>query len=709
MKQVLLRKGKISVADVPAPALTPKSILVEVSHSLISAGTELSSVQLSGASLFDKARARPAEALKVLDSIKVRGIKRTLAIVQGKLDESKPLGYSCAGTVLAVGSDVTQFQAGDRVACAGAGIANHAEVVSVPVNLAVKAPAGLDGSAACFVTLGSIALQGVRRADLRLGETVCVIGLGLLGQLTAQLAAAAGCKVIGTDTDPARLEAALRLGLTAGEKDPQSLKAIVSGLTNGQGADATIITASTESSDPARLAFHLTRKKGRVVVVGAIGMDLERSPFYEKEQDFLISCSYGPGRYDPAYEAAGNDYPYAFVRWTENRNMSAFLSLVAEGKVRTDALAEKTYPVAQAEEAYQALQSATRPLAVVLAYPSPDGAYRKTTPVISVSAPRTGKLRLGLIGVGNFVKTTHLPSLRSLEKKVDIAAVCAATAASAATVGRQVNAGVITTDYREILKDSGVDAVLISTRHDSHASIAKEALAAGKHVFVEKPLALTTDELASIESTLASLARSPILMVGYNRRFSPFTRALRAAVEKRTAPLMATYRVNAGALPSGHWANEKEGGGRLRGEACHMIDFFQALVGHPIIETSLTALRPGAAPARPDENFSAQFLFQDGSLCDLLYTSLGNPALPKESIEVHWDGKSAVLDDYKSLVIHGGGKSAGAQDKGHLSEMEAFVDAIAAGSGFPIPWPELQASTQIAIDLDAVAWGKPGA
>jgi len=709
MKQVLLRKGKISVSDVPAPALTPRSILVEVSHSLISAGTELSTVQLSGASLLDKARARPAEAMKVFDSIKVRGIKRTLAIVQGKLDESKPLGYSCAGTVLAVGNEVTQFQSGDRVACAGAGIANHAEVVSVPVNLAVKAPAGLDGSSACFVTLGSIALQGVRRADLRLGETVCVIGLGLLGQLTVQLAAAAGCKVIGTDTDPARLEAALRLGLSAGEKDPQALKAIVSAMTAGQGADATIITASTESNDPARIAFHLTRKKGRIVVVGAVGMDLERSPFYEKEQDFLISCSYGPGRYDPAYEAAGNDYPYAFVRWTENRNMQAFLSLVAEGKVRTDALAEKTFPVEQAEEAYAALQSATRPLAVVLSYPSPEGAYRKTTPVISVSAPRTGKLRLGLIGVGNFVKTTHLPSLRALGGKVDIAAVCAATAASAATVARQVAAGTTTTDYRELLKDASIDAVLISTRHDSHAAITKEALAAGKHVFVEKPLALTSGELASIDATLTSLARSPILMVGYNRRFSPFTRELRAAVERRAAPLMATYRVNAGALPAGHWANGNEGGGRLRGEACHMIDFFQALVGHPIAEASITSLRAGDSPARPDENFSAQFLFEDGSLCDLIYTSLGNPGLPKENVEVHWDGKSAALDDFKSLVVHGGAKRAGAQDKGHLAGLEAFVDAIAAGSGFPISWPELQASTQAAIDLDAAAWGKPGA
>ena len=707
MKQVLLRKGRVEIADVPAPALAPKSILVEVSHSLISAGTELSMVESSGASMVEKART--GGAMKVLESIKVRGVKRTLAIVHAKLDQAQPLGYSCAGTVLAVGSDVTQFQAGDRVACAGAGIANHAEVVSVPVNLAVKVPAALDGSSACFVTLGAIALQGVRRAELRLGETVCVIGLGLLGQLTAQLAAAAGCHVIGSDTDGTRLDAALRLGMSAGDKNPETLRSLVSGMTSGQGADATIITASAPSSDPTRLAFHLTRKKGRVVVVGSVGLDLERSPFYEKEQDFLISCSYGPGRYDASYEQAGNDYPYAFVRWTENRNMAAFLSLVAEGKVRTDALAAKSFPVAQAEAAYQALQSDARPLAVVLTYPSPDGAYRKSAPVISISAPRTSRLRLGLIGAGAFVKATHLPVLRSLDKRVEIAGVCAQSAASAAAFAREVKASLTTTDYRELLKSSDIDAVLISTRHDTHAAMAREALAAGKHVFVEKPLALTTEELASLDATLTSLARSPILMVGYNRRFSPFTRELRAAVEKRSAPLVGTYRVNAGALPAGHWASGREGGGRLRGEACHMIDFFRALVGHPIAEASLTALHPGSAPARPDENFSAQFLFEDGSLCDLVYTSLGHPSLPKESVEVHWDGHSAVLDDYKRLEIDGAVRRAGAQDKGHAAVLEVFLDAIAQGSGFPVPWPELRCSAQTAIDLDALAWGRlPG-
>ncbi|MBV9079824.1 MAG: bi-domain-containing oxidoreductase [Elusimicrobia bacterium] len=706
MKQVLLRKGKITVSEVPAPALSSKNILVEVSHSLISTGTELSTVQLSGASLLDKAKARPAEALKVFHSLKVRGIRRTLEIVQGRLDELKPLGYSCAGTVIAVGSDVSTFQAGDRVACAGAGIANHAEVVSVPVNLATKIPSGLDGSAAAFVTLGSIAMQGVRRADVRLGESVCVIGLGLLGQLTVQLLAAAGCRVFGMDTDAARVELARSLGLTGGDSSADSLKSILTQATAGQGADATIITASTGSSDPTRLAFHLTRKKGRIVVVGAVGLELERSPFYEKEQDFLISCSYGPGRYDASYEAGGQDYPFAYVRWTENRNMASFLELLAEGRLKTGPLVGKTFPVSQAEEAYRLLQeSETKPLAVLLTYPSGESA-RKTAPVVTAGAARKAPIRLGLIGAGNFAKTMHLPNLRALEKKVQISAVCAATAGTAATIARQVGAAATATDHRELLKDPAIDAVLISTRHDTHAAMTAEALRVGKNVFVEKPIALTTAEAAMLDQTIRGLSKAPVLMVGFNRRFAPTARSLFKETSKRVAPLVGTYRVNAGAMPPGHWTNGPQGGGRLRGEACHMVDFFQALVGKPIEQASLAALRPGNAPARPDENFAAHFVFEDGSLCDLVYTSLGSPALAKERVEVHWDGRSAVLDDFKSLSFAGGATTSGTQDKGHLAALDAFLDAIIQGGASPISWDELHASAQIAVELDAMAWGK---
>ncbi len=708
MKQVLLRRGKISIADVPAPALGSRRILVEVSRSLISTGTEISTIQTSGASLVEKAMARPAAVAKAIESIKVRGFRRTFSMMQTRLDELHPLGYSCAGTVIAVADDVTEFQAGDRVACGGSGLANHAEIVSIPVTLAAKIPAGVSDVSASFVTLGAIALQGVRRADVRLGETVAVIGLGLLGQITAQLLKAAGCRVIGLDPDSARVERALESGLTAGLTNANELKAAGENLTGGHGVDATIITASSPSSDPTRLSFHITRKKGRIVVVGAVGMDLERSPFYEKEQDFLISCSYGPGRYDPSYESQARDYPYAFVRWTESRNMSAFLDLVAAGGVRVEALAEKTFSLLKADEAYASLQVEPKPLAVVLTY---EGAPAKG----AITGPRTtaalaGRVRLGIIGAGAFARGTHLPNLKFLSDRVKVTAICAASSASAAATAAQAGATLVATDYNDVLKSTDVDAVLISTRHDSHASIAIAALKVGKHVFLEKPLALTMEELNSLDETIRSLPNCPVLMVGFNRRFSLQVKEVISRLAQRTSSLVATYRVNAGALAPDHWANGAQGGGRLRGEACHMIDLFQALVGKPLEQVSLTALR-GSSAARPDENFSAQFQFEDGSLADLVYTSVGNSGLPKERIEVHWDGQSAVIDDFKALSIHGGsaGNWSGVQEKGHLAALEEFLAAISSGKGFPIPWEELYASAQAAIALDAQAWGKAAA
>jgi len=719
MKQLLLHKRGVTVQDVPAPAHDPFNILVEVSHSLISTGTEMATVQQSKDSILDKIKKRPQQVVKVLDSIRVRGVKRTLAIVQNMLDEYRPLGYSCTGVVLAVGEKVSKFKAGDRVACAGAALANHAEIVSVPENLAVKVPGTVTGKSAAFVTLGAIALQGVRRAEVRLGEVIAVIGLGLIGQITVQLLKASGCKVVGLDLDPARVRFAEKHGLDAGTSSPEELAKIVFNLTGGQGVDASILTASTSSSEPTRQAFELTRRKGKIVVVGAVGMELVRSPFYEKEQDFLISCSYGPGRYDPEYEKLGKDYPYGYVRWTENRNMAAFLDLIQNQKIEVEPLIGAEFKIEEAEKAYALLgeKSGQKPLAVILNYPAPDHPLTRDVGVSRIGASiydgrsdlKTAQIRLGLIGFGNFVKATHLPNIRNLKEKLKIIGVCASNGNSVATAGRQLQAAIMTTDYKALIQDPRVDAVLIATRHDKHAKMAEDALKAGKHVYLEKPLALEIAELDSLDAMLKGLSTPPTLVVGFNRRYAPLMKKLYPHLAKRGGPIVAHYRVNAGELPANHWTKTFEGGGRLRGEACHMIDLFQAIVGYPLKGIMVSAAgKKEQDTTRPDENFSAQLTYQDGSLCNLVYTSLGNPNLPKEYIEIHWDGKSAVLEDFSRLTIFGENKKTDGmpQDKGHLAALEVFANAIANGVPFPTPWANLYETTQAAIELDKEVWGR---
>ncbi|MFN0118237.1 MAG: bi-domain-containing oxidoreductase, partial [Elusimicrobiota bacterium] len=718
--QVLLHKGKVSVEQVPSPRDHVKNLLIEVSHSLISTGTEMASVHISGASLMTKAKERPQEVAKVIQSIKVRGIKKTFDLVKGKLDEWKPLGYSCSGKVIAVGSEVMGFQVGDRVACAGAGLANHAEVVSVPANLCVKTPTGVSDLQASFVTLGAIALQGVRRADVKLGENSAVIGLGLLGQITVQLLNSAGCKVIGMDMDPNRVAQSLKLGLLKGTSHSSEFELISDNLTAGRGVDSTIITASTSSSEPTRQAFRLTRKKGKIVVVGAVGMDLERSPFYEKEQDFLISCSYGPGRYDSSYELEGNDYPFPYVRWTENRNMQAFLELIEQKKINVDVLAEKIFSIEQAEKAYELLQQeGPKPLAVILSYPSSSFPNVSACPpagrrVGKALAPRlkisgmTNRIKVGLIGLGNFTKTTHLPNLKALSKECEIIALCASSGASALTVSKQIGVSKIFTDYRELLNDAEVEAVIISTRHDSHATIAIDAIKAGKNVFIEKPLALTMEETQQIEEALAKKDSTQVFMVGFNRRFSPSALSLKKALSKRQGPLMGIFRVNAGALPLDHWTLSPQGGGRLRGEAFHMVDFFQFLVGSKIAEFSILPIQSGNKGVRPDENFSVQIRYEDGSLMTLIYSSLGSSKLSKEHVEVFWDSKSAIIDDFKTLQFYGGAEknSSGMLDKGHMNCLKTFFEAIKNKNDFPVSLEDLIETTKICIQMDNEVWGK---
>lgn len=691
MKQVLVKKGSITIEEVPPPAIAPGEVMVRTHVSLISTGTELSGLAQSKQSLLTRALNQPHNVKKVMKMAREKGFIKTYKIVKGLLDFGTPTGYSLAGTVLEVGSEVKDLYAGDRVACSGAGIANHAEVVSVPRLLTCRVPKNVPFEDASSVTLGAIAMQGVRQAQPQFGETIAVIGLGLLGQLTVQLLKVAGCRVIGVDPDVARLRLARQSGADFACA-PELFKECVTNSTEGYGVDACIITAATESDEPMRASIEATRKRGRVVVVGAVGLHLDRSPWYEKEIDLRISCSYGPGRYDDTYEHEGIDYPLPYVRWTENRNMEEYLRLLAEGKVRFSVLDAQKFPVEEANRAYAFLKE-QRPLAALLTYGA--GAPEKKTAVAVSTYARLAhdkRIHIGLIGAGSFATTTHLPNMEKLSRLYKLHAVASRHGTSAKQFALRYDAAYCTTKYEEVLADRDIDAVLIATRHNLHARLALEGLRAGKHVFLEKPLALTREELEQMKNfyTTPSATPLPILFVGFNRRFSPFVQKIKECVSERTNPLQILYRVNAGYLPPMHWTQRLEGGGRIIGEGCHFLDVFRFLVGAPFASVNSLNITPRTQNVLGQDNVSATLKHSDGSVATLLYTALGHRDLPKEYMEVYCDGKVYILDDYKSLSVKGGkGDMRGmTPDKGHSRELQAFAEGIRSGAA-PISLEEL--------------------
>jgi threonine dehydrogenase-like Zn-dependent dehydrogenase len=541
------------VQQVPAPHVSPKNLLVRVAHSCISMGTEMAGVRMSGLPLYRRALKQPEHARKVLQLMRDQGFRRTFQRVRGQLAAGLPTGYSAAGEVLQVGEQVDGFRAGDLVACAGAGIANHAEVIDVPVNLATRIPSELSTEAASTVTLGAIALQGVRRANPTLGETVVVIGLGLLGQLTLQLLKANGCRVIGTDLDTERIRLAVENGLDFGISPvEEDFVDRVYKLTDGFGADAVIVTAASSSNEVISQAMKACRKKGRVVLVGDVGLDLKRSDLYSKEIDFLISCSYGPGRYDPTYEEGGQDYPLPYVRWTENRNMEEYLRLLAEGRITLSRMQPQVFPIDRAVEAFEILKGeGNKPLIALLEYPKSETALQRT---ITLNPPSTKKGRVGIavVGAGGFAQGMHLPNLVKLRGEFDLRCVMSRTGANARAAANSYQAGYATSDYERVLDDPEVDLVLIATRHHLHGNMVLQALRAGKHVFVEKPLTIFADELTSIEDFYRDHQNPPLLMTGFNRRFSPAMAAIRKVLAARTTPLIVNYRMNAGYIPPDH-------------------------------------------------------------------------------------------------------------------------------------------------------------
>ena len=694
------KTGEISVDELPAPKLRPGSVLVRTVFSLISAGTERTSVETAKASMLQKARSRPDLFRQVLDNFKREGLLATYKKVQERLDNYKELGYSSAGVVIE--SAVDNIKVGDRIACAGVGYASHADIVSVPRNLVVKMPNDVGFDEAAFTTVSAIALQGVRQADIRVGELVAVIGLGLIGLITVQLLKASGCRVIGMDVASRNFDLALMLGCDRCVMSDYNAVSEVQSFTRGHGVDAVVITAATPSNQPVELAIQCARKRGTVVIVGSVGMDIPRSPFYEKEINFRISCSYGPGRYDPDYEERGQDYPLGFVRWTENRNMEAVLEMMSQRKLNVRALITHRIPVDQGLRAYDIITGKVQEsyLGVLIQYPSTNGqAVVRRMNVSTLDRKGLGRRAvLGFIGAGNFTQSMLLPPLRKLSSRMR--GVVTTKPVNAKYAAKKYQFEFCATDACEIMSDEAVNLVFVTSRHDSHARYVADALLARKSVFVEKPLALNNEELEAILRAYIEAKRvgaSPLLMVGYNRRFSEPVRAIQRLFAGRTEPLALHYRVNAGFLPSTHWMQHPAQGGRIVGEGGHFVDVMQFLCG--ALPNSVYAVAPSDNSRRyNNDNVLISITFADGSVGTLHYLANGSNAVAKEYLEVFGDSKTARMWNFKKLECAVGQKKSVMSfsgDKGHAAEMKALLDGFESGNDSPISIESLTATSRV--------------
>lgn len=714
MKQVLqnLKSGTVTVTDVPAPVARPGFVLVRTAASLISAGTERLTVEAGQKSLVGRAVQQPALVKQVIQKARSEGISNTLDAVRSKLASLVALGYSAAGNVIEVGEGVTDFRPGDRVACAGVGYASHAEVLSVPKNLCVRLPESVGFDAAAFGTLGAIAMQGVRLAELTLGESVVVIGLGLIGQLTVQLLKAHGCRVFGIDLDDKKIQLAEQLGADAGSPPNDEARKRVLAWSRGRGADAVLITAASESNQPVELAGEISRAKGRVVAVGAVGLNIPRQPYYNRELTFKISMSYGPGRYDPEYEERGHDYPFAYVRWTEGRNIEAFLDLVAEGRVDVEPLITHRFNLDETERAYKLITGELNEpyLGVVLQY----DVDRELEPRIQLAArqPKTAavakSVRIGLIGAGNYARAMLLPNFKAAG--AEFHAVATASGVSARQVGERFGFGYVS-GAEEVLADEEINLVVIATRHDSHAELAQSALERGRHVFVEKPLALNDEELDKVIA--AATQANAQLMVGFNRRFSPLARAAQEFFKDRQTPLSINYRVNAGRVPPGHWAHHpNEGGGRIIGEVCHFIDLMHFLTGSLVTRVFAESISSTTHEIVAEDSVFITLRLADGSNGSIAYLAEGNSALPKERIEVFGDGKSFVIEDFRKALAYENGREKKTklreQDKGQKDEVRAVCDIVLEGKPAPISLEDLATTTRATFRIkDSLRTGLP--
>jgi predicted dehydrogenase/D-arabinose 1-dehydrogenase-like Zn-dependent alcohol dehydrogenase len=703
MHQIIqnIRNGKLKVIQVPDPAVKPNHVLVANAFSVISAGTEKTMIDLGKKSLLGKAKERPDQVRRVLEKWRNEGFLNTLSQVREKLDEPMAMGYSSAGVVLACGQGIQEFKPGDQVASNGP----HAGVVCVPKHLCANIPEGVGLDQAAFTVLGAIALQGIRLSQVGIGETVLVIGLGLIGQLSVALLKANGCRIIGTDLESKKCELALRMGAEVAM--PGMKASDVMDLTHGLGADAVLITASTKSDGPVELAGESVRKKGRVVAVGAVGLNLPRRPYYFKEAEFVVSCSYGPGRYDPDYEERGLDYPAAYVRWTEQRNMQAVLHLMASGALNVSPLISHRFKIEEAELAYDLIEKGKEPyMGILLEYPEAPSSTRRVElkpPTSNLKPPASTSI--GVLGAGNFARMTLLPTLKK-SGNLRLRTICSAGGLSAIYSGEKLGFEIATSDEDEVLRDPEIDTVFVLTRHNQHASQVIKALQAGKHVFTEKPLCLTIQELEEIENCYSAFrnphSAMPLLMVGFNRRFSPAARKIKDFFSDVSSPLTVSIRFNAGAIPSDHWTqDEKEGGGRIVGETCHAIDLATYLTGSLPVRVFAESVGGVNAPSITDDQSFITLRHGNGSVSNIAYWAGGDKAFPKERVEVAGGGKIAVIEDFREVVMCANGKIKktrfSGQNKGHREEIEAFVRALDAREPSPIIWDEIYAVTLASI------------
>ncbi len=694
MKQLLqnMRDGKTTVVEVPVPSVRRKFALVKTSCSLVSAGTERMLVEFAEKNLVGKATSRPDLVKQVLSKAKREGVLPTIEAAFNKLDQPMALGYSSAGMIIEVGDGLEGFQPGDRVACGGGGFAVHAEYAVVPQNLLVKLPDSVDDESAAFTTLGAVAMQGFRLAQPQLGESVCVIGLGLLGLMTVGIAKAAGCSVFGIDLSPARVDLAHQMGATAVSRE--NCEESAAAFTQGRGFDHVLICADTSSNDPIELAGALARDHGMVIAVGAFGLNIPRKVYYEKELTFRVSRSYGPGRYDPRYEEGGADYPYGYVRWTEGRNMQAFVDLLASSKLDVHPLMSHKFEIEEAETAYELITGKTgQPfLGVLLTYPTKTESQPLQRKVeYPSSTTQTNEIRVGALGSGNYANAVFLPAVKK-SANAQLVGICSATGLSAQNAARKFGFGFASSTEADVLENPAINTVIVLTRHDQHARQILAALRNGKNVYCEKPLALNEEELSAIDEQLQQ-PNSPLLTVGFNRRFSPFSLELKQFLSPRNDALHIHYRVNAGFLPPNHWLHDPlVGGGRIIGEGCHFIDFITFLVGEAPLAVKAFALPDGGQYHK--DNVSLVYTFSDGSVGVIDYLANGNKNFSKERVEVFSAGKIAVLDDFRSLDLvsendHKQKRSLLRQDKGHQAAWQAFANSITTGEGPTIPYEQL--------------------
>lgn len=685
------------------PALQKGRVLVRTVASLISAGTERAAVELVSKGLVQEARQRPDLVKAVVQKVKNEGLLNTFASVRDKMAASQALGYSASGIVAAVAEDVSEFQVGDRVACAGVGYASHAEVLSVPKNLCVHLPEGVSFESGAYGTLGAIALQGVRLAEPTLGESVVVIGLGLVGQLTVQLLKANGCRVFGLDLDESRVALALELGADKASVSSEASAKEIEVWTRGHGADAVLITAATDSNEPVELAARVSRLKGRVIIVGMTGMNIPRAPFFSRELKLVISMSYGPGRYDPEYEERGHDYPLPYVRWTEKRNIESFLELIGQGRINVERLTTHRFPIAEADRAYQLISGELREpnLGVVLNYDPEAEVVRKVS--LGTAPQGRGSIVLGVIGAGGYVPAMLLPHFKT--EGVEFRSIATASGISAHDVGKRFGFAYAVSSAEEVLDDANVNLVVIGTRHDLHAELARKALERNKHVFVEKPLALNDEQLdAVLDAAGTSTGR---LMVGFNRRFSPLAQRAKEFFNDRDTPLSMLYRVNAGRIPKEHWTqNADEGGGRIVGEVCHFIDLMQFIAGAPPVSVFAESISAKASKVVDADSVFITLRFADGSNGAVAYLSEGDKGLAKERLEIFGAGRVFVLDDFRRATLYKDSREEQVvlktQDKGQQSEVREIC------KGNAISLDELAATTRATFRvLDSLRERRP--